>query len=173
VLRYLAGTTDVGITYGGATQQLEGYSDADYAGDVDDRKSTLGYVFTLHGGTVSWRSNKQKSVATSTAEAELVATAEATKEALFLRMLMRDLERPVDTIPMHTDNQACLSMIETGQTSSRTKHINVADRFAHSAQSEGKVHYSYLRTEEMVADFLTKTLPLPKHQACMKWCGMA
>ena len=67
---------------------LHGYSDADWAGQTDDRRSTSGYVFFVAGGPVSWQSKTQKSVALSTAEAEYMALSDASKEALHLRALL-------------------------------------------------------------------------------------
>ena len=82
LLRYLRGYSDRCIEFGGTDLKLEGFCDADYAGDIDSRRSTSGYVFILGGGAVSWRSKLQATVALSTTEAEYVAAAEAAKELL-------------------------------------------------------------------------------------------
>ncbi|KAJ9528764.1 hypothetical protein QJQ45_000028 [Haematococcus lacustris] len=91
VLCYLKGTADQGLLFGGVSG-LQGFSDADYAGDKDTARSTTGYIFTLNGGAISWSSRLQPTVAMSTAEAEYMATSSAAKEALWLRKLMRDLQ---------------------------------------------------------------------------------
>jgi hypothetical protein len=90
LLKYIAGTTGLGIMYGKKREALEGYSVADYAGDVDKRRSTSGNVFKLHGGAISWRSKLQATVAASTSEAEFIAASTAAKEALWLRQLMAE-----------------------------------------------------------------------------------
>ena len=90
VLRCLHGATRLGVAYG-AGKPLQGYVDADWAGDVDARQSTTGFIFTLNGGPVSWASKRHSTVVTSTAEAEYVAAAMATKEALWLRQTYRRL----------------------------------------------------------------------------------
>ena len=80
VLRYLQGTPSLGITYGPPPTRLTGYSDADWAGDINTRRSTTGYVVMLNNGAVAWRSQRQPTVALSTMEAEYMALTEATKE---------------------------------------------------------------------------------------------
>ncbi|GKB86563.1 retrovirus-related pol polyprotein from transposon TNT 1-94 [Tanacetum coccineum] len=90
ILRYIKGTSDVALCYGESGLTVKGYVDSDYAGDLDGSKSTTGYVFTLSGGTVSWVSKLQSVVAMSTTEAEYVAAAQASKEALWLKMLLEE-----------------------------------------------------------------------------------
>jgi hypothetical protein len=102
VLRYVAGTADYGITYGSASG-LKAYCDADYAGDIDTRRSTTAYVFTLNGGAISWSSRLQQTVAASTTEAEYMAAASATKEALWLRQLLHSLGMETDAIVINAD----------------------------------------------------------------------
>jgi len=94
VLRYLVGTTNYGITYGGSTtnRPYNGFTDADWAGDVDNRKSTGGYVFLLTGGAVSWRSKQQNSVARSTTEAEYIAASDAAAEVVWAHRLLKELD---------------------------------------------------------------------------------
>ena len=92
ILRYLAGSQDRGITFGGESElRLVGYSDSDWAGDHADRKSTSGFVFTLNGGPISYGSKKQAVVALSSTEAEYVALSLAAREATWLRLLLTEL----------------------------------------------------------------------------------
>ncbi|KAK9205945.1 hypothetical protein WN943_016216 [Citrus x changshan-huyou] len=87
ILRYLYGTIDVGLLFKkGCGQQCMGYCDSDFAGDLDKRRSTTGYVFTLGGGSISWRSILQSTIALSTTEAEYMAATEAVKEAIWLKV---------------------------------------------------------------------------------------
>src|SRR5207248_5268244 len=94
-LRYLRSTTSLGITYKAQRRspiiKLEGFSDSDYAGDTDNRRSTSGYVFTLNGSAISWRSKQQDLVTLSTMEAEYVGMTEACKESLWLQRLLSEL----------------------------------------------------------------------------------
>ncbi len=92
ILRYLKGSRDRGITYGGQDELLiEGYSDSDWAGDKESRKSTSGFIFMLNGGPVSWCSKRQPTVALSSTEAEYIALTLAAKEATWLRLLLTEL----------------------------------------------------------------------------------
>ena len=93
VLRYTKGTRDFGISFSGLEerQKVEGYVDSDYAGDRTDRKSTYGSVFMLLGGPLAWYSRKQRSVSTSTTEAEYVALCYGSKEAMWFRELLKEL----------------------------------------------------------------------------------
>ncbi|KAK1648856.1 hypothetical protein QYE76_066661 [Lolium multiflorum] len=111
VLRYLKGTASYGIHYTGYPRVLEGYSDANWISDADETKATSGYLFTLGGGAVSWKSCKQTIITRSTMEAELTALDTATVEAEWLRELLMDLpvvEKPIPAIPMNCDNQTVI-----------------------------------------------------------------
>jgi hypothetical protein len=126
LLKYIAGTTGLGFMYGKKKEALEGYSDADYAGDVDKRRSTSGYVFKLHGGAISWRSKLQATVAASTSEAEYIAASTAAKEALWLRQLMAEFTGAEKPVTIHVDNQGALALLHHPHGHQRTKHIDVA-----------------------------------------------
>lgn len=91
VLRYLKGNLHIDITYGG-TDELIGYTDADWAGDQDTRRSTGGYLFTLYGDAISWQSKRQAIVALSSCEAEYMAQTQATKKAIWIRQLIKELD---------------------------------------------------------------------------------
>jgi hypothetical protein len=132
VLRYLKGTKHYGIKYTGTSgyPTLEGYADADWAGNKENSKSTSGYVFLLAGGAISWRSRLQTLVALSSTEAEYVALAEAGQETQWLRQMLEDLNFPqTEPTRMWQDNQGCIALVK-GQGSSRTKHINIKYHYA-------------------------------------------
>ena len=106
------------------------YSDADWAGDTSDRKSTSGYIFVLSGGPVSWSSKKKKCVALSTAEAEYVALSEAAQECLWLRQLELELEcPPEDPTLIFEDDQSAIAMAKNPQFHGRAKHIDIRHYF--------------------------------------------
>jgi len=171
VLRYLCGTAKHGIVYGGKSA-LAGYCDADYAGDVDTRRSTTGYLFVLHGGAISWSSKLQPTVAVSTAEAEYMSAAAAVKEALWLRKLLADLQMHVGTVQMYCDNQAALSLLKHPIASARSKHIDVVHHFARERVARGEVSFVYCQSSEMLADCLTKALPDVSFMFCRNSMGL-
>jgi len=111
VLRYFAGTLDLGLCFGGGGG-LEACCDADSASDRETRRSTTGWLFCWNGAAVSWSSRRQPTVWTSTAVAVHIAAAAATKEALWIRKLLEDLGEPISTINNGEDNKACLAMVD-------------------------------------------------------------
>ena len=131
VLRYLKDTVNYGILYRQeGSNECIGYSDADWAGDVSDRRSTSGYIFMLGGGAISWSSRKQKCVALSTAEAEYVALAGAAQECIWLRQLIAELEGSSQSpMLLYEDNQAAIAMTKNPQFHGRAKHIDIRHHF--------------------------------------------
>ncbi|MCO5557722.1 hypothetical protein L7F22_011293 [Adiantum nelumboides] len=108
ILRYFKATKHMCICYGSQELSVMGYRDSDYAGDLDNKRSTLRYVFTMAGGTVSWRFKLQTCVTQSTTEAEYVAASEACKEAIWLGRLVTDLGIKEETPMLHCDNQSAI-----------------------------------------------------------------
>ncbi|MCO5564741.1 hypothetical protein L7F22_018409 [Adiantum nelumboides] len=102
-----------------------GYTDSDYAGDVDNRRFTSGYVFTMAGGAVSWRSRLQTCVTQSTTKAEYVAASEACKEAIWLGRLVTDLGIKEETPMLHCDSQSAKQLPRNTVYHSKTKHVDV------------------------------------------------
>jgi len=175
VARYIAGTSDTGLVYKGGNKTLimEGYCDADYAGDPDTRRSTTGYVFIMGGAAISWSSKRQPVVTASTMEAEYVAAAAAAvKEALWLRKVRSDFNLSLDPPTIHADNQSSLKLLRNPIASQRSKHIDVAYKFARERAGRGEVVFKYINTTKMVADCLTKALVKPKHEFCCVGMGM-
>jgi ribonuclease HI len=173
VVRYLAGTKSMGICFKGGDTTCMGYCDADFAGDPDTRRSTTGYVFIMNGGAISWSSRRQQTVAASTTEAEYMAAASATKEALWLRKLRRDLRLSVDTILIMADNQSAIKLVKNPISSMRSKHIDVIYHFARERVARNEVAFEYIKTEHMVADMLTKAVPEDKHSYCRASMGVS
>jgi len=106
------------------------WSDSNWAQDHGDRRSTSGFVFDVAGSSISWSSKKQATVVTSSVEAEYVASANATKEAIWLRTLLTELDFPPITATMiHADNQGCIALANNPVSHSRAKHIDIHHHF--------------------------------------------
>jgi len=184
VLRYLKGTASLGITFGaggtssnshtgGRSRAVVGYCDADYAGDLDTRRSTTGYVFLFNGGAISWNSRRQPTVAASTTEAEYMAEAAAAKEAIWLRTLLSDLGVAVPTtIKIMADNQSAIKVANNPVTSARSKHIDVVYHFVRERVAREEIEFEYVPTNKMVADALTKAVPEDKMVFCRDSMGV-
>jgi hypothetical protein len=172
VLRYLSGTASYGIIFGGTRSGLEAYTDADYAGDIDTRRSTTGYVFILNGGAISWSSRLQQTVAASTTEAEYMAAASATKEGLWLRKLLSEMQLDITIIDIKADSQSAIKLLKNPVFSMRSKHIDIIYHFARERVIRGEVRFHYIRTDSMVADALTKAVPTSKFQFCRSAMGV-
>ena len=125
---------------------LVGYSDSDWAGDLDDRKSTSGYMFKLCGAPISWRSKKQTSLALSTAEAEYIALSGATQEAVWLRQLTSELRfKPTKPTVIYEDNQSAIALAQNAQFHKRMKHIDRRQHFAREKVSDRVIETKYCR----------------------------
>lgn len=159
VLRYLTSTKALGITFGGGMHsELECYCDADYAGDINTRRSTTGYVFILNGGAISWNSKLQPTVAASTVEAEYMAASSAVKEALWIRRLLMEMDVPIDVPIIKCDSQGAIKLLKHPIASQRSKHIDVIHHFVRERVMRKEVSFEYCNTKQMVADMLTKPL---------------
>ena len=162
IFRYLKGTASFGITYTRSTDfVVQGYSDADFGGDLDTRRSTTGYIFQVCGGCLSWRSKLQRIVALSSCESELIALTEAMKEALWFRKILADLCFDTsDPLKLHEDNQAAISVSSANsrKLSSRTKHFETRYFAIRHHIEANAICVEYCPTTEMIADMLTKPL---------------
>lgn len=174
ILKYIKGTMDVGIWFENCNNlDLCGYSDADYAGDVETRRSTSGYVFMLGNGIISWGSERQKSVALSTTESEYMAAAHAVKELVWLhRLLSEILLTNLDRPTFFMDNQSAIRLVKNPEFHKRTKHIDIRYHFIREKYADGIFNLQYVATDEQVADVMTKALPKIKHQYFCKLMGL-
>jgi transposase InsO family protein len=169
VLRYLAGTKDMGLMFGSrnavgeaaaqAPISVSGFADADWANDSVDRKSITGWVAMINGDPVSWASKKQRTVSLSTCEAELYAGAAAMQELLWLRGLLDELGlAPAAGTLLHGDNQSAIAVSKHGVRSERTKHVDVKYHFITETVERGDVLLQWIPTTKQLADILTKGL---------------
>ena len=168
LLAYLGKTKYHGLVLGGRDRGdiLQGWVDADYAGCTDTRRSTTGHIFQLFGSTVAWTSKRQATVAQSTLEAEYIAYAEAAKEAIYLRGLLRELKvwNGQTSTTLYCDNQGAIRLAENPGIHQRSKHIEVRHHFIRDQVENGVLKLEYIPTAAQRADVLTKALPGPKHK---------
>lgn len=163
ILRYLQGTKDVGIVYNGDTSDLKMYADADFAGDVDSRRSTSGYISILANGPITWCSQRQKCVARSTTEAEYVAASNAAREIVWLRALLQELTGKMnEPTKLMMDNQSAIKLIKNAEHHKLTKHIDIKFHFIRECADNATLEAMYIPTHNQLADFLTKSLPRDK-----------
>ena len=139
------------------------YVDADYAADTDNRRSITGYIFMLAGAPISWQSRQQSSVALSTMEAEYMAACAATQEAIWLRLLLKDLHILDHDQPLviREDNTACIAFSKNSGDYKKSKHIDVRYHFVRERVAAGEVTLEYIATADQLADILTKPLDFP------------
>ena len=146
ILRYLRGTTIQALCFGGSNITLQGYVDADMAGDRDNRRSTIGYVFTVGGTAVSWVSKPQSVVALSTTEAEYVAATEASKEMIWLQTFLDELGKKQELGRLYSDNQSAIHLAKNSSFHCKTKHIQLKYHFIQSALEDGQLKLEKIHT---------------------------
>jgi len=161
IMRYLRGTYDYALVFQGGDMKVRGYTDADFGGDIDSSVSTSAYVFTLGGGSISWRSKKQDCVAQSTMEAEYVASSEAGRHASWLSAFLRELGVTVqadEPVEIRIDNTAAIQFAHDPKFHDRGKHIRRRYHYIRGLIRDKEVILSYIPSAEMLADPLTKPL---------------
>ena len=172
LLRYIGWSINDRIRYGPVTDdrkqatkgQLVVYSDADWAGDQTDRKSTSGFVAMLYGGAISWGSRKQASVSTSSTESEYIAMSTCAKQSQWIAQILRDMKLPKYvgkdpyTVQIKGDNQGALALIRNPHLHERSKHIDIQYYYIRDLEARRKIDIGYIPTTDMVADGMTKPL---------------
>jgi hypothetical protein len=151
---------------------LLAYSDSDWAGCPDTRRSTSGYLFTVGGTAVSWASKKQAAVALSSTEAEYVAASEAAKEAAWLAAVACFLRRPQAPVPLLVDNTGAIALTKNPEFHKRTKHIELKWHFIRELQAKDIIKVHHCPTEDQLADILTKPLGRNRHAELVTRSGL-
>lgn len=175
VFRYLNHTKHIGITYGDSDTgtTLIGYTDADYARDIDTRRSTTGYAFKIGNGIITWRSQRQKTIALSTTEAEFMAICDGAKEAIWLRQLLKDIgceQREATTLMI--DNMSAIRLVQNPELHHRTKHIDIRLFFVRDVYQEGTIDVKHVESGNQLADAFTKPLATAAFQSNVMRLGM-
>lgn len=165
LLKYLKGSLDMGIFYrrrDEADFQVQEFVDSDYGGCLITRKFVTGYIFTVHGGAVIWKSSLHKVVALSTTEAEYTASSEAVKEAKWIKGFMNELSGRDREVTLHCDSQSVLLHMKNPMFHERIKHIDIRSHFIKDVTSSGKVIVIKVLSENNPAYALRKSLSSTK-----------
>jgi hypothetical protein len=188
VVRYLKGTRELGLEFNAiegykteeALQYLEAQSDSDFAGEVKGRKSTTGNLVMINGTPIFWKSQTQRLVSLSTAEAEYISLASLVREVKYLRKLWSEMSgvsielgKGLDVgilskVNVRCDNEAALKMSEMDILTQRTKYIDVRTSFIRESVAKGDIRLSYIPTSENKADVFTKPLAAEKVQVVVQ-----
>jgi hypothetical protein len=175
ILRYIAGTTTMTLTYRRHKEAppIELFTDADWANDPEDRKSISGVVVRVFGNTVAWATRRQTIVAKSSTIAEFIAASMGIEEARWTRMLVQTLtKKPLPAIQAYIDNQSTIARIVNGRSSEAQKTVDCMFFDMKDAHRRGEVVISYCPTETMVADGLTKALGRLRFQKMQGLIGL-
>lgn len=167
IFKYVKGTRTYGILFKNNFKfNIDSYSDADYAGDIETRRSTSGFVFLINETPICWASQRQKSVSLSTTEAEYIAASEAVKELVWVKSLFQDLlpEKQLNAVLL-MDNQSALKLVKNPQFHKRTKHVDIQYHFIREKFKESLFDLVYVPMQEQIVDILTK--PLSKVKFCI------
>ncbi|KAG7598707.1 Zinc finger CCHC-type superfamily [Arabidopsis suecica] len=176
ILRYLKGTIELGILYRkgeSSSPKLIAFTDSDYAGDLDDRRSTTGCVFLMASGAISWASKKQPVVALSTTEAEYIAAAFCACQCVWLRRVLETIgagEKSATVI--QCDNSSTIQLSKHPVLHGKSKHIEVRFHYLRELVNGETVKLEYCATENQVADIFTKPLKLEQFEKLRAMLGM-
>ena len=160
VLRYLKATEDYGLKFSTEEEmRIKGYTDTDWACDIDDRKSIGVYCIYFGNNLVSWSSKKQTVVTRSSAENEYRALASASAEITWIQSLLKELKIKCTTLPVvWCDNVSATGLAKNHVYYLRTKHIELDMHFVRDKVLAGELEINYIPSEEQIADILTKPL---------------
>jgi hypothetical protein len=176
ILKYLKRTKDMFLVYGGEEELVvKGYCDASFGTDPDDRKSQTGYVFSLNGGAVSWKSCKQSCIAQSTMEAEYMAASEAANEGYWLKKFVTELgvfPSALDPMEIFCDNTGAIAHALEPRFHNKVKHIHLRFHKIREYIQDGDLKICKVHTDLNVADPLTKPLPQAKHDQHLSAMGV-
>ncbi|KAK6137074.1 hypothetical protein DH2020_029185 [Rehmannia glutinosa] len=159
IFRYLKGTIQYGLFYPkNENFSLKGYSDSDYAGNIDDRKSTSGSCQFLGDCLVSWFSKKQNCVSLSTAVAEYISAAFCCTQLLWMKQTLADYKCSFESVPIFCDNISAINIAKNPVHHNRTKHIEIRHHFLRDCVSKRKIEISFVPSQDQLADIFTKPL---------------
>ncbi|XP_069150850.1 secreted RxLR effector protein 161-like [Solanum lycopersicum] len=173
IFRYMKETIDHALCYSGCALFIRGYTDADWAIDRDDRKSTSGYGFLLNVGAISWKSKKKTCTALSTMEFEFLVCVSAVQEVVWLKRffehfsIAKNLKGPMI---LYCDSQAVTAYTKDLEYHTKTKHIDIKYNFVKDIN--GEITLQYIPTREMIADLFMKAISRDLFENHVKALGL-
>jgi len=168
IMKYVKGALRLNLTFTSNEDfMIRGYYDSDYASDLDRSRSIIGYVFTVGGNTVSWKSGLQRVVALSTTESEYMSLTEAVKEAVWLKGLLKEFGYDQKSVEIFCDSQSAIALSKNNVHHERTKHIDVKCHYIREIIASGDIDVVKISTEKNPADIFTKTLAVSKFQTAL------
>jgi len=174
LLRYLRGTAILGLVFQRLETRkprlLQGYIDADYTGDPDQQRSTMGYVFTVAECIISWKAELKDTIAFSMIEAEYMAAVEMSKEVLRLRGLVKTFSIIQDSVRVHYNSQSVIYLAKDHRYHKRTKHIDVRlHKIRQWVVDDKVIDFIKISKKKNPADMMTKTIPAEKFRASLNF----
>jgi hypothetical protein len=175
VLLYLQQTKALALELGKG-EGLEVASDASFADNTLDRKSSQGYAIKLFGGLVAWRASKQDTVTTSTTEAELLALSQVAKEAIFTSRLLKELQVTLSDpiITIKCDNTQTIRLVneDVAKLQTKLRHVDIHNHWLRQEVTRKMIKVEYVPSDNMIADGFTKALPANKWASFLDQLGL-
>jgi hypothetical protein len=165
ILRYLKGTTELGLVYTqeGKMEVITGFSDSDHGADVVGRRSTGGMAFYLNDSLISWCSQKKKTISLSSCESKFIAATATARQALWLRNLLLEITgKEQQLVTLYVDNNSAIALMKNPVFHGRSKHVDIKYHFIRECVERGKIAVRRVCTDLQRADALTKPLPAIK-----------
>ena len=174
ILRHLKGTSDRGVFFGkNCHLDLIAYTDADWAGDRNSRKSTFGYFTLVGSNLVTWRSKKLKVVALSSAEVEFRGVAKGITEILWFKKLLCELNfLPTEARKLFCDNKVAIDISENPVQHDRTKHVEIDRHFIKEKLEKKIISIPHVKSEDQLADILTKVVSAEVFETTLSKLGI-
>ncbi|KID83900.1 polyprotein [Metarhizium guizhouense ARSEF 977] len=172
-IQYLYSTRSFGLRLGNINREnvkpietFIGSSDASFADNTEDRKSSQGYVLRLYGGPIAWKASKQTTVTTSSTEAELLAASEAAKEMIAAGRLLNSLEVKLnEPLQLEIDNRQTIRLLveESAKLTTQLRHVDIYQHWLRQEVQNSRIEVRWVESKDMMADGMTKSLPKVRH----------
>lgn len=174
ILKYLSGTADYKLKYSGPREDLCAFSDADWASDIDKRRSCTGSLLKLAGAAISWQSKRQDIVAMSSTEAEYIAMSSTVREVEWTKQFINGLQpNAIKTVTIYCDNESAIKLGNIAAFRERTKHIDIRHHHIREKVERNEIRLRHVGTNNMIADSLTKPVTGEKTKFCAQGMGIS